>query len=119
MSSEKAMEHIKLIVLRTEERGASSAEADSAARLVVKLLNDFPEILRGKPIEKPKESKTGWTSDPYGKVVVKYSSIVSVTKKTTIVDFFGRSVTLPTKLVTVGLEEISMPRWVATSKRLI
>lgn len=45
----KALERIKQLLLRTEERGASEAEAATAAKMVCKLLIKFPGLLSDRP----------------------------------------------------------------------
>ena len=46
MDSDKVIERIRTLLQRTEERGASEAEENTAARMVCKLLRQFPDLLQ-------------------------------------------------------------------------
>ena len=47
--SQKTIDRIRTLLQRTEERGASEAEENTAARMVCKLLRQFPGILQPVP----------------------------------------------------------------------
>ena len=126
MNADKALERIELLLMRTEANGASPAEADTAARMVCKLLIQFPEILGAKPLETTQKRRTATYSSFYSQpsehnsnVSVRYQYIMKQTEKAVLVIIAGKEVWLPLKQVQVKLSVIVMPRWLASAKDLI
>lgn len=64
MTAAEALERIRSLLLRTEERGASEPEANAAARLVCKLLRKFPELLGARATGGHARTGRSWNPSP-------------------------------------------------------
>lgn len=123
MDAEKALERIQLLLMRTEERGASPAEADTAARMVCKLLTQFPTILKPQPVhQRSVETNYDNKRPPFPgneTVSVRYQFTKKQTAKAVLVVINGKEVWLPLNQITFKTAVIWMPRWLAQAKGLI
>lgn len=120
MNQDKAIERIQMLLRRTEDNGASPAEADTAARMVCKLLVQFPLILSAQAERftfprRRKEDETGVNA----KVPVRYQAILMQTAKSVLLSINGNEVWLPLSKVTFKTQVVMVPRWLAEAKDLI
>lgn len=127
MDADKALERINLMLLRTEAAGASPAEEDTAARMVCKLLRNFPELLQGgrparphRDVEQPRYNSQSRPPYPGNKTfTVRYSYIKRQNDKAILVQLAnGKEVWLPLSQIVLKTETIWMPLWLAQAKGL-
>lgn len=128
MDAEKAIERIKMLLQRTEEKGASPAEEDTASRMVCKLLRQFPSLLKPpgnfRDYEQKRE-RNYRTPEPErytsnnDKVSIPYTCVVRQTEKAILVIIRSKEIWLPLKQITLKVSTIIMPRWLAQVKELI
>ena len=119
MDVEKAKERIKALVIRTEERGASPAEASTAAQMVCKLLTQFPEIL-GQPKVRQQRAETNRPPFPGNdRVSVRYRNILKTRDNCIHVEFDRKSAWLPLDIIDIKVSVIWMPLWIAQMEGLI
>ena len=129
---------IQMLLQRTEERGASEAEESSAARMVCKLLRQFPNLLNRQPnLEDIEVARHQQASRPFRyatddddderpefpgntKVSIRYTRIVRQTESAILVAFAsGRQIWLPLSQIKLKTFVVEMPRWLAQSKDLV
>lgn len=135
MTASEALERIQSLLLRTEERGASEAEANAAARLVCKLLRKFPELLSPTMQQRRPQPQHGWTSwrptppeRPPEPVRTKDDSVWTSFKCEMLQDTAGlyrvrilsrnKVVWLPIEHVSIRGQFIWIPRWLCREKGL-
>lgn len=116
MNQDKAIERIQSLLKRTESNGASPAEADTAARMVCKLLIQFPHILKpdlpvsGRNNRRQTSQRTAQEREI---VVVRYSRFLRQTENHVMIEVDNRVVWLPLSHVTFRSCSIHIPRWLA------
>lgn len=131
MDAETALTKIRRLVLRTEDRGASPAEADTAARMVVKLLTKFPQLLQAptepQTIDQMDESRhhahsRRWDrprSSENNTVVITHRGILKRTESSVQLWIGFREVWLPRAHIVLSAFQVAMPRWLAEENRLV
>ena len=113
--SQKALERILLMLPRTEERGASSNEADAAAKQIGRLVMKFPELLAGfytqpQTRRKRPQPKTRSTRE----VIFKHSGILQREKHAVLVSVRGNVTWVSlSHIISIDDHYISMPEWAA------
>jgi hypothetical protein len=113
--SQKALERILLMLPRTEERGASSNEADAAAKQIGRLVMKFPELLAGfytQPQTRRKRQKPKTRSTK--EVIFKHSGIRARTRNCVLICIRGNETWVPlAQILSLDDHYISMPEWAA------
>lgn len=128
MDASKAKERISLLLLRTEERGASPAEADSAARMVAKLLRQFPEIIgqqseqrSASGFNRPQRPHHSWAPENF--TPIRYTKIIVQTNEAIlavlIVNGKQKEVWLPLSQISIKTEFIHIATWLARANGLV
>lgn len=119
--SQKALERILLMLPRTEERGASSNEADAAAKQIGRLVMKFPELLAGfytqpQTRRKRPQPKTRSTKE----VVFKHSGIRGRNNFAVLVCIRGNEAWIPLSII-IQLDDdyISMQEWFSQHKGFV
>lgn len=121
MDAEKALERIQSLLKRTEDNGASAAEEDSAARLVCKLIRQFPELIGGMPSTRRRHkgpdtfnehTHPDTVSIRYDRVLSWHDNEVDIIIKGIVYSFSLRQIKIKTSVVV-------MPRSLAKAKDLI
>lgn len=113
--SQKALERILLMLPRTEERGASSNEADAAAKQIGRLVMKFPELLAGfytQPQTRRKRQKPKTRSTR--EVIFRHTGILGRSASHVVVCIRGSEISFPlSRIISVDDYYISMPEWYA------
>lgn len=119
--SQKALERILLMLPRTEERGASSNEADAAAKQIGRLVMKFPELLAGfytQPQTRRKRPEPKPRSDK--EVIFKHSGILARTDKAVLISIRGNETWIPlSQIIKIDSDYVSMTQWLAEQKGFV
>lgn len=125
MNQDKVIERIVSLLKRTEENGASPAEAETAARMVCKLLVQFPGILNAQaPLKMPNRTKTPRYDNDLStggseNVPIRYQNIVHQTDVSIALMINNREVWLPLNKITLKRSVVWMPKWLAKVNKLL
>lgn len=121
MDANKALERIQMLLLRTEDNGASTAEEDSAARMVCKLLRQFPEIIGGMPStqRRPKVSDVFNEKTHPDVAAIRFDRVLAWNENDVDIIIKGLVYSFDLRQVKVKTRVVVMPRSLAKEKGLI
>lgn len=118
---EKARERIRLMIPRTEARGCSPDEADSAARMIGKLIMKFPDLIdnledrmnRPRPAPSPKPPRSKY-------VTIRHNGILRKSPSAMLVNIKGHEYWIPNSQVSsIDAIYVTMTSWIAEAKGII
>lgn len=120
MDADKALERIQMLLQRTEARGASEAEESTAARMICKLLRDFPELIGGQPVAIGRQRASEIFNERTHPdcVSIRYDKVLSQDDHGVDVVIGNKVVWLPFRQIKIKTSVIWMPRSLAIAKGL-